>query len=359
MRLRPQALSANLEVARRRAAGAELVAMIKANGYGHGLVLAAEAFAKADRLGVALLEEAAQLRDAAIDTPLLIVEGCFDAAEYQQAAAFGGCACVIHAPWQVELLAQQQLDAPLEIWLKLDSGMHRLGMTAADLREHYRRLQQLPQARVTTLMTHLACADEAADEFSEQQAQQAQALAAELGLRCSVANSAGLLRYPQWHADAVRPGILLYGSSPLQGKTATELGLAVSFSFHSRLIAIQEVPAGDRVGYGQRWQAQQPSRIGVVAVGYGDGYPRRAPDGTPVAVKTAAGIKQTVLAGRVSMDMLTIDLSDLSEARVDDEVELWGEQVDVDEVARRCGTISYELFCQVTARPQRVVNESQ
>lgn len=353
LEVRPAALAANLELARRQAPDAELVAMLKANGYGHGLLTAARAFAKADRLGVALLEEASALRAAGIATPLLIAEGCFDVAELEEAARLGQVACVVHSPWQVAQLEAAQLTAPVTVWLKLDSGMHRLGMSEAMLREHLPRLNILPNVKVTHVMTHLACADKVDDVLSERQIATCLRLAQAFGLKASIANSAALLRYPASLAAAVRPGILLYGSSPFAERSATELGLAVTQRFSARLIAINEVAAGESVGYGGRWQAQQPSRIGVVAVGYGDGYPRHAPNGTPVAVLTAQGVQRAGLAGCVSMDMITIDLTSVPAARVGDEVELWGDHVSADEVATCAGTISYELFCQVTARPLR------
>jgi alanine racemase len=262
---------------------------------------------------------------------------------------------VVHSPWQVEQLATTALAASVDIWLKLDSGMHRLGMAEAELRRQYQRLLTLPRVAVTHVMTHLACADKADDGLSQQQIAACLRLAGELGLKASVANSAALLRYPDSLADAVRPGISLYGSSPFADPSAADLGLAVTQTFSARLIAVNAVAAGESVGYGSRWRAARPSRIGVVAVGYGDGYPRHAPNGTPVAVKTQAGVQRASLAGCVSMDMITLDLTDLPAAQVGDEVELWGDHVSVDEVAACCGTISYELFCQVTARPERLL----
>lgn len=348
--LRPQALRANLARARELAQGMPVVAMVKANGYGHGLVLAARAFAVADRLGVAVMDEARQLRDAGIGTPILVAEGCFDADEVREARALKDVAVVVHSVWQAEQLLATQV--PLEVWLKLDSGMHRLGMPADVLRDQYRRLSAAG-VPVTTVMTHLACADKPEDHLSAHQLDACRALAQELGLRASMANSAALIRHADSRAGAVRPGILLYGSSPFADQSAAALGLQVTQTLTARLIAINPVATGESVGYGSRWQAMRPSRIGVVAVGYGDGYPRHAPNGTPVAVTTPAGVMRAPLAGCVSMDMITIDLTDMPQAQVGDPVELWGDHVGIDEVARAAGTISYELFCQVTDRPER------
>lgn len=354
--LRPSALRANLERARALAAGIPVIAMVKANGYGHGLVLTAQAFAAAERLGVAVLDEARQVRAAGIRTPLLLAEGCFDVVEVQEVALLQEVAVVVHSVWQADLLlaAEPAHAAPLEVWLKLDSGMHRLGMPAEQLARQYDRLARQPGLNVTTVMTHLACADKPDDKLSALQVQACQQLAQRLGLESSIANSAALLRYPESHAASVRPGILLYGASPFAERSATELGLKATQRLVARLIAINTVAAGEAVGYGGQWHAKRTSRIGVVAIGYGDGYPRHAPNGTPVAIFTSAGVERAPLAGRVSMDMITVDLTDLLAAKVGDEVELWGDHISVDEVARAAGTISYELFCQVTARPERV-----
>ncbi len=353
--LRPHALRHNLQLARQLAGDCEIVAMIKANGYGHGLTLTAAAFAQADRLGVAVLDEAIRLRQAGINTPILLAEGCFDAEEFETAANLPAIASVIHAPWQVDLLVANP--RPLEVWLNLDSGMHRLGMNADEVRRQYQRLSALPGVTVTTLMTHLACADMPQDPLSGRQITACTQLANSLGLKTSIDNSAALLRYPLDHIDSVRPGILLYGATPLADEVAKPPALAVTQTFSSRLIAINTVPKGETVGYGGRWRASQDSRIGVVAAGYGDGYPRHADDATPVAVNTTEGIRLTNLAGRVSMDMITIDLTDLPTARVGDQVELWGDHVDVNAVAYHSGTISYELFCQVTERPERIIEK--
>lgn len=354
--LRPKALAANLAVARRVAGTAKLIAMVKADGYGHGAPLVADAFASADWLGVAVVDEAIRLRAAGINTPLLVAEGLLDEEEVARLSDLGSIACVIHAPWQVDLLECLPENQSIEVWLKFDSGMHRLGMQESMLRRQLQRLSAIPRVRVTTLMTHLACADQADDSLSGQQIEAVQQLASELELEVSIANSAALLRYADASANWVRPGIMLYGGSPVSEVSAASLGLQPTMAFCARLLSINDVAKGERVGYGSRWQAQRVSRIGVATVGYGDGYPRAAADGTPVAVKTDAGVFIAPLAGRVSMDMITLDLTDIPSARVGDEVELWGDHVAVDDVAKQCDTISYELFCRLTSRPKRLID---
>lgn len=353
--IKPHALEHNLAKARALAGAAEIVAMVKANGYGHGLLLAAHAFEQADWLGVAVFDEAERIRAAGINTKLLLVEGFFDQNEMQQIAALGRAACVVHSAWQVAMLAKCSSDLPLEVWLKLDSGMHRLGMQQAELLEQFAVLNSMPHIKVTTLITHLACADQTDDHTSSQQINQAIELAQKLGLTLSVANSAALYRYPQSKGAKVRPGIMLYGGSPLVGQSAHDLGLQPGMTFKARLLAINLVAKGETVGYGCRWRTEQDSKIGVVGVGYGDGYPRHAIDGTPLAIYTKSGAHRVPLAGRVSMDMVTVDLTAVPDAQVGDTVELWGSEISADEVAKCCGTISYELFCQITTRPERRV----
>lgn len=321
--------------------------MVKANGYGHGLLNAAHAMlAQAEGLGVALLEEARQLRDAGIGAPILVAEGCFDLAELIEARELS-LDIVVHSPWQVAMLLENP--GTDRIWLKLNTGMNRLGLRPAIALQAAEQLAAAGMKPVG-VMTHFACADDEEDTRSPRQLMVAQEVADALGLPLSAANSAALIRYPESRGKRVRPGIMLYGSSPFTWKSAAELDLQVSHRFCARLIAINDIQPGESVGYGATWTAAQAGRVGVVAVGYGDGYPRHAPSGTPVAING----EPTVLVGRVSMDMLTIDLNGI-DAHVGDEVELWGDVVDVDAVARACGTISYELFCQITSRPERVI----
>ena len=328
LEIRPAALAANARRARALAPGAQVYAMVKANAYGHGLALAAATFAPVvDGFGVALMEEAQALRDAGVTQPLLLLEGFFDRDELL-AAATQSVQLVLHSEWQLALLENTVLPAPVRVWLKVDCGMHRLGFPIAQCGAVLERLAALPPVQIAGVMSHFACADLQQDAMSAHQLAQVQQLATVHGVPFSAANSAGLCRYPDSHGALVRPGIMLYGASPLAGHTASSLGLSVTQRLSATLIAVNEVPAGESVGYGAAWIASRPSRIGVVAIGYGDGYPRHAPGTTPVAVN---GVR-TTLAGRVSMDMLTIDVTGMT-AQPGDEVELWGDVVSVDEVA--------------------------
>jgi alanine racemase len=352
LELRPHALAANARRVRAFAGDARVYAMVKSNAYGHGLALASEALAPAvDGLGVAVLHEAAELRTRGYQGAIMVLEGIFDHTELAEAAGLD-LEVVIHAEWQLALLENRP--RPLRVWLKVNTGMHRLGVPAEQAPALLQRLDALDAVRVEGVMTHFACADQDDDTMTTHQAGMLTSLADTQDRRFSAANSAAVIRYPDSHGELVRPGIMVYGSSPFPGRSAAQLGLAVTQRFAASVIAINDVPAGGDVGYGATWRAPRDSRIGVVAAGYGDGYPRHAPSGTPVAVNG----RRTELAGRVSMDMITVDLTDLPDTGVGDEVELWGDTVAVDEVAAASGTISYELFCQITERVERVIDPS-
>ncbi len=357
LELRSESLRINARRARALSPGAELFAMVKADAYGHGLRFTAESLSdEVDGFGVALLDEALQLRGYGIGTPLLLLEGVFDAAELVEAAR-AGCELIIHSEWQVVLLEKASLPAPVRVWLKLDTGMHRLGLPLTEVDALVTCLRNCRQVSLAGMVSHFACADMPQDSLTALQLQRVGDAAARHGVPFSAANSAAIFRYPDSAGSRVRPGIMLYGSSPFADRSAADLGLAVTQRLSARIIAINDVPAGDSVGYGSSWQATRNSRIAVVAIGYGDGYPRHAPSGTPVAVKNADNSwRRAALAGRVSMDMITIDVTDLPLTRIGDSVELWGDQVSVDEVAQRCGTISYELFCRMTGRPERITS---
>ena len=337
------AMAHNLRVARSHAGDARVFAVVKANAYGHGLSRARRAFAAADGFAVLTLEEAANLRLMGVEQPILMLEGVFGAGEFATCGELDLWP-VLHQPVQLEWLAQQPPARPLQIFLKFDSGMHRLGFPLVDHAAVIARARSLPGVAGITLMTHFAQADEAVgvawqlDPFLRE-------LAA-YGLPWTSANSPALLRYPQTRGAWVRPGIMLYGASPFADTSAAELGLRPAMSLQSELIAVQTLQAGDAVGYGQLFRAERPMRAGVVACGYADGYPRHAPTGTPVSV---AGRASRTL-GRVSMDMLCVDLSDCPGADVGSPVELWGAQVPVDAVATAAGTSSYELLCALAAR---------
>lgn len=323
-----------------------MLAVIKANAYGHGIVTAARAFAGADAFAVARLEEAITLREAGCAGRIVLLEGVQDAHELEQAARHG-FEPFVHMPAQIALLEAWRGAHRFRAWLKIDSGMGRLGFRPADLAPAAARLAACAGvAGPPNLVTHLAEAEQRGGAVTRAQIERfAQATAGLPGER-SIANSAGLIAWPETRADWVRPGIMLYGISPFADSTGAELGLRPAMTLETRVISVKSLEAGDRVGYGGNWTAARAARIAVAAVGYGDGYPRSAANGTPVAVNG----RPAVIAGRVSMDMLTIDVSDLPDVAVGDAVELWGAAVPVERVAAAAGTIAYELTCRVSRR---------
>ncbi|WP_372873618.1 alanine racemase [Pseudomonas sp.] len=347
------AIRHNYAVAKRCAPGRQAFAVVKANAYGHGLGEVVTALHEvADGFAVASLEEAAEVRALHDEARILLLEGCFEAAEYPLAAQLG-LDLVLHSEQQLAQLLAASLSRPLNTWLKLDSGMHRLGLDEAALRACHSRLQGAAQVAEVNLISHFACADERGHEQSERQLEAFLDLLDLDFAQRSLANSAAILTIPAAHMDWLRPGIMLYGATPFAELSAAELGLEPAMTLSAQLIAIHQVAADDSVGYGAAWRAERPSRIGTVSCGYADGYPRHAPSGTPLLVRD----QRVPLAGRVSMDMLTVDLTDLPAAQIGDEVQLWGAQLPVDEVARAAGTIGYELLTKVTRRvPRRYRN---
>lgn len=340
------AFAHNLQQVRQAAPKARLWAVIKANAYGHGLLTAATALASADGFAILTLDDALRLRGAGWQKPVLLLEGVFSAEDYEVCAAHD-LTPVIHDERQLRWLDGAQLSRPLAIYVKINTGMNRLGLAPESLTSSLQRLRQMTQVRELTLMTHFALAD--VDGGTAAQFAVFQRASAGSGLPACLANSAAILSARATHADWVRPGIMLYGSSPFADRTASELGLQAVMTLSSELIAVQSVRAGDTVGYGGRFVAERPMRIGVVACGYADGYPRHAPDGTPILVHG----RHTRLIGRVSMDMLTVDLEHIPEAAPGSPVELWGSQVPVDAVAASAGTISYELLAALAPRVAR------
>lgn len=344
-----RALTANLARVRELAPKSRIWAAIKADAYGHGAINAARALADADGFALATFGEAKQLRDAGVSKPLILLEGTVDADQARQAIELD-CASVVH---QADQLAQlESLGSRVRqqtLWLKVDTGMHRLGVTPEAALDYWRRLSALSDHPVG-LMTHFAAADDL--DPSATQAQLEAFGRAEQGVKnapASLANSAAILGWPASHRDWVRPGIMLYGSSPGFAKTGEQLGLTPAMTLTAPVIAVRDVPEGDGVGYGCRWRAAKPSRIATLAIGYGDGYPRHAPDGTPVWL----GGRRVPLAGKVSMDMLTVDVTDLREVRVGDQAQLWGAELSVDEVAQHIDTVGYELLTRISSRVPR------
>ncbi|UTH36748.1 alanine racemase [Pseudomonas sp. KHPS1] len=345
------ALRHNYQLAR-ELSGARALAVVKADAYGHGAVRCAQALqSEADGFAVACIEEALALREAGIHAPILLLEGFFEADELaliDQHELW----CVVHAQWQIEAIEQARLSRPLTLWLKLDSGMHRVGLHPAEYQEAYRRLLASGKVGKIVLMSHFARADEPECQRTVEQLavfQQArQGLAAEVSLR----NSPAVLGWPQLFektgaSDWVRPGIMLYGATPFERAQEQAARLQPVMTLESKVISVRELPAGEPVGYGARFVSERPTRVGVVAMGYADGYPRHAPTGTPVAVDG----QLTRLIGRVSMDMLTVDLTDLPQAGLGSRVELWGKQVLASDVAMAAGSIPYQIFCNLRRAP--------
>jgi alanine racemase len=340
------ALRANLAVVRRAAPGSRIMAVIKANAYGHGIVPVARALSAADAFAVARMEEAVAIREAGLDQRVVLLEGVFHPEQLALAGRLG-LELVVHDPEQLAMLEGDAAGHRFPVWLKIDTGMHRLGFPVEDYAAARGRLEACAAvAGPLRYMTHLACADERDAAATGRQLELFGELLAGIDGERTIANSAGLLAWPDSRADWVRPGLMLYGASPFPEETGGSLGLKPAMTLSSELIAVKTVKAGGRVGYGGTWTAPRDTRIGVAAIGYGDGYPRRLGTGTPVRV---AGQPAT-LVGRVSMDMITVDLSDAPSAGVGDEVVLWGEGVSVEPLAAAAGTIAYELLCGVTQR---------
>jgi alanine racemase len=344
------ALVRNYQTAKRLSQGARAVAVVKANAYGHGAVAAARSLAShADAFGVACIEEALELRAAGIASPILLLEGIFEPAELPLLVEHR-LWIVVHNAEQIGWLAQASLAEPVTAWLKMDSGMHRVGIAPAEYRAAHAALRASRNVGEVVLMSHFARADELGVDATVRQRRVFEGATAGLeGTRC-IANSAGLMAWPLGAGEWVRPGMMLYGASPLDRDTEAGAALEPVMTLESALIAVRELPAGEPIGYGAGFVTPKPMSIGVVAMGYGDGYPRSAPTGTPVLVK---GIRTRVV-GRVSMDMLTVDLSGIPDARVGDPVELWGRALPLNEVAAHCGTIAYELVTRMPARVPRV-----
>lgn len=340
------ALRHNYRVAKHKHRGKAL-AVLKANAYGHGAVRCAQALApEADGFAVAFLEEALVLRTAGITLPILLLEGVFDADDLQQAIQHD-LWMVVHQEAQLRLIEQASGVLPgqgLVVWLKVDTGMHRAGFSPEDVEAAHARLRACEHIAGITLISHLAQADEVGQPATRRQAAAFEAIAKRLGIARSLSNSAATLAWPETYGDWARPGILLYGADPMPG---TGHGLRAVMQLESRIFATRILQPGDALGYGARFIAEKPTRVGLVAIGYADGYPRSVPNGTPVAVDGC----RTGLVGRVSMDMLTVDLSDLHDAGIGSKVQLWGDIVDVNAVAQAAGTISYELLCNVKRVP--------
>ena len=344
------ALTHNLGRVRHFAPQANIWAVIKANAYGHGADIAAEALSTADGFAVSSLDEAIALRDCGVEHPILLLSGVTQADHWAEAAAMG-LHCVVHSRTQVEQLRTQSLPSPLSIWLKIDSGMHRLGLMPENVPTALSALTQVTNVSVVGALTHMASADVPARDPATREQFEVFQDACPATLQTSVGNSATILRHADFVGDWVRPGIMLYGATPTTEASAADYGLQPVLTIEAPVIAVRDIAAGESVGYGHRWQAPQPTRIATLAAGYGDGYPRHAPDGTPVWL----GGQRVPIAGRVSMDLITVDVSSLTEdVKVGDMAQLWGSELPVDEVADHIGTIGYELLTRLSLRVPKV-----
>jgi alanine racemase len=354
-RIDRDALRSNLAVIRAAAPGARVMAVVKANAYGHGLVPTALALADADAFAVARLEEGLQLRAAGVQRPIVLLEGVFSPGQLAEAARHD-FEIVVHDPSQVALLESARGGHRFTIWVKVDTGMNRLGFRPEDFPAAFERLRSLvPPPRELRVLTHLARADEADCPMTTEQVARFRTLIEPLagggqpghpGVVTSIGNSAGTLGWPQARGDWVRPGLALYGVSPFPGRTGTQLGLAPAMSLETSVIAVKRVREGETVGNGGAWRAPRASAIAILAAGYGDGLSRHLANGAPVSI---AG-QRAPLAGRVSMDMIAVDVTALAPVSVGDPALIWGPGLPVEVVAEHAGTIPYELLCGVSQR---------
>jgi alanine racemase len=342
-----QALRHNYQLAR-QTTGAKALAVIKADAYGHGAVQVAQALeADADGFAVACIEEALELRAAGVRAPILLLEGFFEADELALIVEHDFW-CVVHSVWQLQAIEQATLGKPLNIWLKLDSGMHRVGLHPQDFQASHQRLLASGNVANIILMSHFARADELDSPSSSEQLAIFDAARQGLSAEISLRNSPAVLGWPDIPSDWVRPGIMLYGATPFDRPHPMADQLQPVMTLESKVICVRELAAGEPVGYGAAFVTERSSRVGVVALGYADGYPREAPNGTPVWIDG----QPSQLLGRVSMDMLCVDLSHLPHAGLGSRVELWGKNVLASDVAARAGTIPYRIFCNLRRVPR-------
>jgi alanine racemase len=341
------ALRHNLEVIRKLAPKSRVMAVIKANAYGHGLAAAARALDAADAFAVARIDEGLALRAAGIKKSIVLLEGVFDAEQLNTAAA-SDFELVIHSPEQIELLEAAPSEAKFKVWLKLDSGMNRLGFKGETFLAAHAALSASAAVKGTvSLMTHLASADMPELPTTAEQLMVFAAATRSLAGERSIGSSAAIIGFPDSQADWVRPGLSLYGLSPFRGSMGADHGLKPVMTLRSRILAVKDLAIGEQVGYGGEWTATRPTRLAIAAVGYGDGYPRSASSGTPVLVNG----EHAALAGRVSMDMIAVDVTDLKRPpAVGDPVVLWGEGLPVEEVAIWAETVPYTLVCGINQR---------
>jgi len=328
----------------------KIMAIIKADAYGHGIVRVAKTLRDADAFGVACLEEAEQLRIASITTPIILLEGPYKPNDLSLIIKLN-LEVVIHNEYQLELLEKSKIDGPIKVWLKIDTGMHRLGFSVDKTEEMLRRLMLCRNINSTPiLMSHLATANEKNHALTYQQLDTFREISKIVNIEKTIANSAAVINFPDVHFDWVRPGLMLYGVSPLINSCGHDHGLKSVMTLESEIISIQYLSKGEPVGYGATWRCPENMPVGIIAAGYGDGFPRHAKSGTPILVNNI----RCPLIGRASMDMLTIDLRNQSNAKIGDRVVLWGGSLPIEEIATYAETIPYELLCGVHKRLQFV-----
>ena len=345
-----QALLHNYQSIKTKAPNSQILAVLKANGYGHGLERIAKALStsaiQADAFGVARLDEALVLRAAGIVKPIVLLEGFFNADDID-ILSVNNLQTIVHNQEQLQAILSAKLTQPLKVWLKIDTGMHRLGIDIKDFQSFYQQLLQSDNVENDiVLMSHLACADDVSNDMTHQQLAVFSTVTDGLIQAKCIANSAGICAWPESHFDWIRPGLMLYGVSPMANESAEALNIKPVMTLQSSLIAKRNITAGESVGYSSSWTSEADTTIGVVAIGYGDGYPRHAVNGTPVLVNG----RIVPLVGRVSMDMITVDLGKSATDNIGDVVTLWGEGLPVEKVAEYASTISYELLCNIKSR---------
>lgn len=345
-----QALRHNYQLAQSLAPDSKTMPMVKANAYGHGAVKVSQALSDiAPAFGVACIEEALELRSAGIKQPILLLEGAFDAAELKVAATKGFWVMVENHQ-QKQAIIDADLALPLTVWLGVDTGMHRLGFHPDEINEVYKTLNSSRNVSQPIVVTsHFACADDLHSDATAKQIATFKVCAPVAAMQ-SLANSAAILAWPKAQREWQRPGYMLYGNSPFAGPQENADKLKPVMSFESAVISLRTIAAGESVGYTANWTAQRDSTIATITVGYGDGYPRNASNGTPVLIN---GVRYP-LVGRVSMDMITVDVTELSDVAIGDKAVLWGPELPVNEVASYCGTIGYELLTRMPGRVPRI-----
>ncbi|MDE9539096.1 alanine racemase [Xenorhabdus bovienii] len=339
----------NLAVIRQKVGDSKIWSVVKANAYGHGLDRIWQSLMQTDGFALLDMNEAIYLREHGWQGPILLLEGFFKLPDLQLIDQYG-LTTTVHSYWQLKAIEEARLNNPIDIYLKLNSGMNRLGFTPEEYSQVVSMANRIKNINSVTLMTHFANSDNEIGidgQFAVVECLQMGSLP-----RC-LANSGAVLWHPKTHGDWVRPGIILYGASPSgKWRDIADVGLKSAMSLHSEIIAVHDLPKGAKIGYGSRYTTQYPTRVGTVACGYADGYPRHASTGTPILVDGVC----TQLLGAISMDMMTVDLTPCPQTEIGSTVELWGENLPVDEVAESAGTIGYELLCALAIRVPVVVN---